>query len=283
MSLVEIIDYLNCARGWTGYVTVPKVKTLCEHYADMAGYTDLDAIEIIQSSLPYIFDFDFPIFDENHRQTLETKIIKNYYFRGICCPDVEEWKLRLSNKLNLIMPYYNDLYKSSQYLVDIMDDVDYQRIIKEDTNKSGIESTKSTQRSDNTTHSDSLGTDTDATKSIERDMNRFSDTPQGELEGVENNTYLTNATIVDKDIEGNRAGTSSRQSDGTASTESEGTFNTANQDTGKRDMTEHVKGKMGMRSKSAIIMEYRKAILNIDQEIVARLSDLFMNVYSTWE
>lgn len=278
-----MIDYLNCARGWTGYVTVPKVKTICEGYADMSGDTALDAIEIIQRSLPFIFDFVFPIFDESHRQELETKIIKNYYFRGICCPDVEEWKLRLSNKLNMIMPYYNDLYKSNQYLVDIMDDVDYQRIIKEDTNRSGIESTKSTQRSDNTTHSDSFGTETATTDSKEKDMNRFSDTPQGELDSVENNTYLTNATILDKDVQGNRAGANSRQSDGTASTDSEGTFDTANQDTGKRDMTEHVKGKMGMKSKSAIVMEYRKAILNIDMEIVARLSDLFMSVYNTWD
>ena len=44
-------------------------------------------------------------------------------------------------------------------------------------------------------------------------------------------------------------------------------------------MKEHVKGKMYAGSKAKYVMEYRKAIMNVDAEILGRLADLFLNVY----
>ena len=46
---------------------------------------------------------------------------------------------------------------------------------------------------------------------------------------------------------------------------------------------ENIKGRKGYKTKAQMVMEYRKAIVNVDNEIVNRLSDLFMTVYTAWE
>ena len=280
MTLDERLDFM---REAIGIVNPPYVKGICEGYTQMSTEDGNKAIDIIQTAIPFIFDFDFPIADDTHRQELETKIIKNYYFRQICCQDVEEWKLRLSNKLMLIMPYYNELYASLDYLKgNILDDVDYERKVEEGTNKNGLESSKTTQNTETESHNELTGQDATTDSSTKKGVGRYSDTPQSQIGALENNTYLTNATINDETSSSNGSNISSKQSDATGSTDVTGTFDTLRSDSGTRDMTEHVKGKMGMKSKASIVMEYRKAIINIDNEIVSRLSDLFLNIYTTW-
>ena len=60
-----------------------EVRFLCESltgHTDSVGYDDIDSV--IEDALPIIFSFDFPIFDEEYRTVLETKIIRHYYTRG---------------------------------------------------------------------------------------------------------------------------------------------------------------------------------------------------------
>lgn len=277
---MEKADRLDYIREMLGYKNPPTVKSICEGFSQMSSEEGDRAIDIIQCSIPFIFDFDFPFYDETKRQDIETKIIKNYYFRQICCTDVEEWKLRLSNKLNQIMPYYNEMYESRKYLVDILDDVDYERKVEEGSFSNGIENTISNQTSDSTSHNESNGMNSELNNSNKKGVSRFSDTPQGQLDSLEANTYLTNATIGDEDSNTNRTGVSSSTGDNESNTTTDGTFETSRSDVANRDRTERVKGKMGMKSKAAMVSEYRKAILNIDMEVVSRLSDLFMNVYA---
>ena len=280
---MEMTERLDNIRDMLGYKKPPTVKSICEGLTQMSSDNGDKAIDIIQCAIPFVFDFDFPFYDETRRQEFETKVIKNYYFRQICCTDVEEWKLRVSNKLNQIMPYYNELYDSKKYLVDILDDVDYERKVEEGSISSGIENTTSSQSSDSTSHNESNGLDSEVNNSNKKGVSRFSDTPQGQLDSIEDNTYLTQATIGDEDTATNRSGVSNRTGDTETNVDTSGTFETARSDTANRDRSEHVKGKMGMKSKASMVIEYRKAILNIDMEIVGRLSDLFMNVYSAWD
>ena len=46
--------------------------------------------------------------------------------------------------IDAMMPYFNKIYESFDYLVDIMDDVDYERVFNEMNGKAGIENTRST-------------------------------------------------------------------------------------------------------------------------------------------
>ena len=83
-----------------------ELRSICEQFAELTesvGYKKVD--EVIRLALPKIFYFDFPIFDENHRTELETKIIKHYYTREIGVETVGLWLLKLEMTMNEIMPY----------------------------------------------------------------------------------------------------------------------------------------------------------------------------------
>lgn len=79
--------------------------------------------EKINNALPLIFDFDFPLYDENHRTELERKIVMHYFNREIGLETFALWKLYLNERLNLEMPYYNQLYaveaNKFDYLVNV--------------------------------------------------------------------------------------------------------------------------------------------------------------------
>lgn len=205
-----------------------ELRYICESYAGLtesAGYNNIE--NVIKKALPKIFDFDFPIFDEDYRTVIETKIIKHYYTREISEETVGLWKLRLNTKMNEIMPYYNQLYKAWS--------VDFNPLYDTDITTEHTLDNESTQTT--------TGKSTD----------RFSDTPQGSLQNLENNTYLSNATIVDS----NASGTSN-------STD---------------EYLEKITGKRGSMSYSKMLDEYRESLINIDSMIIVDLKDLFFKLW----
>lgn len=205
-----------------------ELRYICESYAGLtesAGYNNIE--NVIKKALPKIFDFDFPIFDEDYRTVIETKIIKHYYTREISEETVGLWKLRLNTKMNEIMPYYNQLYKAWS--------VDFNPLYDTDITTEHTLDNESTQ--------------TTTVKSTDR----FSDTPQGSLQNIENNTYLSNATIVDS----NASGTSN-------STD---------------EYLEKITGKRGSMSYSKMLDEYRESLINIDSMIIVDLKDLFFKLW----
>lgn len=321
-----------------------EVRFICEEAAGLTssvGYLGVN--DVINTALPKVFNFDFPIFDETYRPILEKKILKHYYTREIGLETVGLWKLFLDTKLNEIMPYYNQLYKSElisfnpMYDVDLTRDHQLKRLedIKEtgtqesDTNRNGTLVT--TANKTGTTHDTSLTTDhgtanqdisnqktvhgtngdtTDVTTTVSH-VDKFSDTPQGALDGLKNDTYMSEARIVDDtntsktivsgndDINENNTGNTTTETDATSDTTSDGrttqneTVNTTNTDKENRvatqntnknlnsidDYIEHVTGKTSGVSYSKLLNEFRETFLNIDMLIINDLSDLFMNLW----
>ena len=47
----------------------------------------------IDLSLPHFFNFEYPIWADSYRPTLERKIIMKYFTKEICTEDVGEWKI----------------------------------------------------------------------------------------------------------------------------------------------------------------------------------------------
>lgn len=194
-----------------------ELRFICETSAgltDSEGYTSTR--NIIEKSRAKIFDFDYPIFDENYRSVLETKIIKHYYTREIAAETVGLWKLWLDERMNNIMPYYNQLYKSELlefnpfYDTDITTDSNRKINHEENTTDSNVR-TDNTSRDENgtetrtdnlassNTRTDDLKTSNEhedhATDSGTNDsLQAYSDTPQNGLTGVTELNYLTNAT-----------------------------------------------------------------------------------------
>lgn len=91
-----------------------EVRSICESLSGLSesvGYSDID--KVIDGAVPKIFDFHYPIYDEAYRNVLNTKILMHYYTREIGLETVGLWKLKLRTRLNEIMPYYNQMYKSA--------------------------------------------------------------------------------------------------------------------------------------------------------------------------
>lgn len=67
-----------------------------------------------------IFDFPYPFYDEKLRPKFEEQFIRHFYFREICCPTVDRFKVYLRDKMETVFPYYNELFKSAQIEYSIL-------------------------------------------------------------------------------------------------------------------------------------------------------------------
>ena len=298
-----------------------ELRFICENYAGKEhseGYNSIASI--IENARSKIFDFDYPIFDESYRNVLETKILKHYYLREICTETVGIWKLFLNSRMNEIMPYYNKLYESELIEFNPLYDTDLTKDYNKDGKGTGSLSdvvaetvardiVKSGSKAEtNTGTVGRIGSnDTDATISgSESDVKRntrwdiYSDTPQGGLTNVENETYLTNARKIVDDGTGSTKTISSTENSDTDYSETE-TRNLTNQvtlnereddDSTKNSTTtrnrnlrdiedyiEHIRGKSGGTSNSKLLQEFRDTFLNIDVMIINDLNDLFFGLW----
>lgn len=317
-----------------------EVRYICETAAGLEtseGYLSVN--QIIKAALPSVFDFEFPIFDETYRPLLETKILKHFYTREIGLETVGLWKLKLDTKLNEIMPFYNQLYKSELIEFNPMYDVDLTRDHKlnktEKTIQKGTEditALKNGNISDNTnvdetttqdTHNESTTNNTSETNinnttgstseetasATKTQYDKYSDTPQGSLTNVQNDTYLTNARMISdndgrtgkttvngtdesngtttSETTGNETGSNTtevssntRKDIETTDSENRNATQTANKDVNSiDDYLEHVKGKNGGVSYSTMLKEFRDTFLNIDMQIINELNELFLNLW----
>ena len=88
----------------------------------MANYT-ITLMEILENNCN-IFDFDYPIFNENYRKTFEENFKNYFYYREIGVETVARFKHNLKTQLNLIMPLYNKMYMSQNLDQRILDNYD---------------------------------------------------------------------------------------------------------------------------------------------------------------
>ena len=131
------------------------------------------------------FDFkmtSYPIFDENYRETLNQKILSHYYENEIGFETASLFRFYLNNKLNEIMPYYNELYNNQIKLLNKLDkNVDLTETFKRDSK------TNTTSKSN----------------SKNNGKNVFLDTPQGNLYkgDIDSTDYATSVTWNKNDID----------------------------------------------------------------------------------
>ena len=292
-----------------------EVRYICEYYASLSESADYTGInEIISKSRNKIFSFDYPIFDENYREILETKILKRYYTREIGEETVGLWKLRLDTRMNEIMPYYNKLYDAELIKINPLYTTDLKRTknIEGNTDKNNrvdSEGKTTNDKTENTVGSDKkTGTEgttgsndgtsyTENTKdSSSSSTDIYSDTPQGTLSNMADLTYLTNA----RKITDNGSVTGKTNTDTHDSSKATTTFDTTNSktnnvtisetndntnkktETGKiKSVEDYIENVVGYENVPAsdLIMKYRDSLINIDVMIIEELSDLFINLW----
>lgn len=264
------------------------VRSICETAAGLdesTGYSN--ANQVIKGAIPSIFSFDFPIFDESYREVLCTKILKHYYMREIGAETVGLWKLWLDTRLNEIMPYYNKLYESELIEFNPLYDVNLVRqhntTGKRDETRDRAENVNEHGENTSNVEVTNSGTSSGEASNTENSKDRYSDTPQGSLQNLESDTYLTNARIIDR----SNNSEDSQEYSNTGSSDTTDSHNITRNTTGNEngtvntteDYLEKVEGKQGSGSNSKLIMEYRDTFLNIDMMIINELSDLFMNIW----
>ena len=148
-----------------------QVRYICETFAGLTeseGVNDVNTI--VEQAAPKIF-MNFPIWDEEYRLTLETKILKHFYLREIAHETVGLWRLRLDTRMNELMPVYNKMYAAVSQEFNPLFDVDITR--------------------------EHDGSSTDKSNSTGNSVNKYSETPQGSIQNVVDGKYLTTAQVND--------------------------------------------------------------------------------------
>lgn len=245
-----------------------EVRTICEYYAGYEESQERDKVQdIITDAMPHIFDFDFPIFDEEYRPVLERKILMHYYTREIALETVALWKLKLEARLNEIMPKYNKLYNlellSYNPLWDVNLTEDKWRDI--DTATTGQEARQEA----------ATGQSAEQSTGTNSNTNLYSDTPQGQITNLADGKYLTNATM-DSGTNTNARNVSTTDN-ATRNTSTTGTVDTTD------NYLKHIQGKRGGLTYSKMLQEEIDLIDkldNIDYRIIRELKDLFFMLWA---
>ena len=247
-----------------------EVRFICENSAGLSESEGADNVDsVLDKCWNKVFNFDFPIFDENYRQVLCRKILKHYYTREIAHETVGRWKLALNAKLNEIMPYYNQLYKSELLEFNPFYDVDLTR--SREGSGTSNKTSNNTETNSGTSKNVSSGSGTSNTDTL----NRFSDTPQNSMDtqGIADNVPLTTVTKVNED------NTTTNESTDTLTRNDSKTGNSTENINNTDKYIETVKGKQGTENYSSLLKKFRETFLNIDMMIIEDCSDCFFTLW----
>ena len=202
--------------------------------------------EIIENNVN-IFDFEYPLFNEEYKPTFEKHFIDYFYFDEIGFETVAKFKKRLNIKFNLIMPYYNKIFLADNLEQRILDNYDVTETYERNVNNKII-----------STNSNNLNSTNESTN-----KNLFSENAIDKKEDFNNIDYFSNIT---KDI-----GTG----ESTSSATGENNTNEENTESWTRKMT----GNIGVQTDANSIIQYWQSLRKIELEIFQECEDLFMGVY----
>lgn len=233
---------------------------------------DAEGLDHVESNWPSTYAFaglsDYPIFDEAHRDVLNSKIYRRYWYREIGFETWGQFRWYLRAKMHEIMPYYNQLYESE--LLEIVNPL-YNKDMWYDESWTRDESINTDEVGTDDRTQDSTGR-SDSTASTD-ERNVFQDTPMNGLAtgAIEAMQYATSVTYDDSSTESQTQTTS---------------HTTYDQDTtSKRDETGDYEGTKSTHERghdvaqSDLLTKYRDTFLNIDLMVVEELSPLFLGLW----
>lgn len=227
------------------------------------------AIEMAMSTYPiYKGETITPLLPT--REQLNEKILNHYKYREIGFETVGRFLDELKITMCEIMPYYNELFKTVEIMLNIDDpfgNVDVTETFEEtrEENVSSEGQTSSTSNSSNSTEASS--------NSTSNGVSKFSDTPQNSVNNIDN--YMTEYR--------EQSDTASGQSNESASSEVEGTATSEGQSqtTGTTRHTFTKKGNQGVNTYAHDMNEFRTSIIDVVDRIIHdnRIAELFMLVW----
>lgn len=250
---------------------------------------------------------DYPIYDEAHRDELNTKILRRYMFREIGQETVALFRFMVRRHMHEVMPYYNMLYETLLLVDDPLSSFSTRKV--EDWDKAGrmnetaTGKTNVSRETQDSGHSSMTGGETNESTSHEtRGGNRsengrrvFSDTPMSLLDNgddgptVEGLDYAT--TVTHENMTGNESETVDGSDTGESASHSEtvsGSIGVSKSDETTVGTTARGTGETGEREtaysgrrepQAEMLEKYRDAWYNVDLMVVDSLNGYFMMVY----
>ena len=217
----------------------------------MANYT----IELrqIENCLCYLFPKGFPFYTDSEelRKNFIQKFYDEYMFREIGFETTERFKKCLLGKLNLIMPYYEQLYQTE------LESKDINFMLNKDLTETFEREITGTSEVNSNATTNASGT------SSANSNEMMYDTPNTRIDDI--TKYPTQGS----------------QGENNASTTSNAT--STNNQTGENSQTERTslisQGNIGITSSAQLLKEWRDVIINIDRMILDDLEDLFLLLY----
>ena len=263
----------------------------------MATYT-MELRTLIETYHTDIFDFDYAFYSDNvnEKKAFEELFINHFYYHEIGCETYSRWHHLLKAKLQLIMPYYEQLYQTEWKRVgkDMMNSKDLtettihtltsnqlgtqaQQGSSESSSQSegsGVETSESNAQSSGSGESSNRSTDLESALEngvpqvhLETDLTR-------KAQSDSTSTTSTNATTQSE-----LNATSSSQATTSNHATNESSLTNQQQNQLEEKTTFNSKGNIGIQTPAYAITEWRKVIINLNQMIIEDLSSLFIQIY----
>ena len=284
----------------------------------MASYS-MELREMVENPLTplFAFKYDFYCDDLEVKKKFEEKFINHYWLHEIGCETPARWSQMLKSRLNLIMPYYRQLYQTelaSQNINFLLNKDLRETFIREIDTENQLSGTNTTSQNSSGTNSFSQTGTTNSTNSMSQSATSSS-TNSTEQNGTTTNTHkesaindgVAMATLSDGYLTGTSSdtGTSTNDSTSSSTSENESTASSSSTDdnetsgtsnstdsvettgttsqTGNEKMVEKTdllsQGNIGVTSSAELLQKWREVLINIDEMIIKDCHDLFMQVY----
>ena len=242
----------------------------------MANYT-LEIRQMIDNPLIGLFTFDYDFYSDNptDKEEFEKLFTQWYYFREIGFETPERFKVKLQAKLNVIMPYYRQLALTEWDKVKTAEQMMESKNLKETTtheqtisgnNESSVIG-ESTQTASATSSQQQVSTNTQNAKG--------SNLNDGVSKSSLDEGFLTSSASIDDNGSQDITSDTSDTSEITSTQNSSGTNNQVLSET----TTFTSQGDVGIQTPAYAITEWRKVLININQQIIDECRDLFMSIY----
>lgn len=262
------------------------LKTMVEQYSQFQP--DLTRNERMEIARPFIFKFDYKLFDPAYKKTFETNILRRFYMQEIGFETEEYFLMELEDWFAVNMGYYNKLFESELIEFEPLQNVDWKETM--DKKKDKAQTDKRDTGIDVTAKADIDSKNTNDTK-VEEKLDGFNrdivtNTPDTRLAITTENGrgVIEYATGIDENKRDDITDTTSHSTD--VGNQAQKTSSNENrEDNLKSDVNEtedylrHIVGKVGNASYSELLEQYRGTFLRIERDIHRELRQLFMLVY----
>ena len=198
-----------------------------------------------------LFDFKYDFYEESKKEQFEQKFIDYFYMREIEHATAEEFKHELRTKLNLIAPYYTQLYETELKSKNI------EFLLNKDLKETFLREVESDTESLSNFNNESNG------KAKVETLSTTNDTPQNRIDDLDR--YISSAS-KDK----NTSKTSSSDN---------GSSISQNSNSAKEETTLISKGNIGTTSSAQLLRDWRDVLINIDMMILEECEELFFKLF----